>query len=144
MTKAINKSSYTETLFMSAVGGPAVITELMTFVPDISIDVNNVAIGQTEPPLVRKLTAQSVTDLALDAVNWTFHIRCVRRSDSSVRVNTTATFSLQADGTGHLTYNITGADFDVAGTHDFQFRAVRTVDTRVLYFEAEKLVVRAA
>ena len=144
MTKAINKGANTQTVFMSPVGGPAVITELMTFAPDVSIDVGNVVIGQTEPPLVRKVNKQTVDDLALDAVNWTFSIRCVRRADSSVRVDTTATFSLQADGSGHMTYNITGADFDVAGTHDFQFRAVRTVDTRVLYWEVEMLTVRAA
>ncbi len=144
MTKAINKGSYTETIFMSPVGGPAVITELMAFVPDISIDVGNVMIGQTEPPLVRKITPQTVTDLALDGVNWTFHIRCVRRADGSVRLDTTATFSLQADGSGHMTYNIGAADFNEAGTHDFQFRAIRIVDTRVLYWEAEKLTVRAA
>ena len=148
MTKVINKGVHTQNIFLSSVGGPAVVAELLAFVPDSSIDVGNVAIGQTEPPLVRKIDAQTVTDLGLDAVNWTFHLRCVRRVDSSVRIDTTISgsvvYSLQADGSAHLTYAITGTDFDVAGSHDFQLRAIKAADLRVLYWEAEKLTVRAA
>ena len=50
MTRAINKGVHTQNIFMSSVGGPAVVAELLAFVPDISIDVSNVVIGQTEPP----------------------------------------------------------------------------------------------
>ncbi len=143
MPTAVNRSNYTQTVFMAAsVGVPAFVRGLMVFVPDVSVDVGNLVIGQTEPPLVRKIDIQTVTDLGLDAT-WTYRIRIKRRSDGVVVVNSTSvTFTLQADGSGHMTYDMGAGDFPEAGAHDFQFRATRVSDSRVLFWEHEAMQVR--
>ena len=144
MPIALNRSDFTQTVFKeTSVGVPAFVNGLLTMVPDVSVDVRNVVIGQTEPPLVRKIDAQTVADLTLDGT-WTYRLRIVRRSDGIVRVDSTSVvFSLQADGSGHLTYDLGANDFDLTGAHSFQFRATRASDNRVLYWEHETMQVRS-
>jgi hypothetical protein len=143
MTTANNKADFTQNLFISAVG-PSIIGGLLTLVPDTSIDTTDIVIGQTEPALVRCIDAQTVTDLSLDGVNWTYGLRVVRDADASVRVDAAMTYALQADLAAFLTYTILATDFDLAGNHKMQISATRTADSRLLILEPELLRVRAS
>lgn len=147
---ALNKGDFTQIALLGTAIGPAFMTTLHLLIPELSIDVYNAVIGQTEPPLARKIDAQTVTDLGLNDTDFAFHLRVVRRDDSAVKVDTgagtpaggTVTFTLQSDGSAVLAYEWQGGELDATGVHGFQFRAVQAADNRVLYWEDETLIVR--
>lgn len=144
MTVAINKGAYTQ-MVAQTLDPEMVVTALHTVVPDVSIDTNRVVIGQTEPPLARLIPQDTVDNLGLNATDWTYRLRVKRRANGYVAVNSTSvTFTLQSSGDGLLTYQIGDTDFTVAGAYDFQFRATRNTDQRVVIWWAEMMSVRAA
>jgi len=143
----VNKSDFTQTVFLGSgpdIAAPSVFTHgLLTVVADTSLDIAHVLVGQTEPPLVRIIDADTVSALQMTGAAYTYRLKVKNKLTGVVAVNTSSVvFALQADGSATLTHYFSDSDLTVEGDYYLQFSAVRNSDQRILRWQHEILTVR--